>query len=136
MQLFFSFVSIVIFRSRILNRDKTMLLNSAAYEACISYFSDNLNIFDGQDGEKEGGLISDLVCDQVADMLLSFCHQQPQLTSKIRLAVISEGDRLVDDIEQILGRFWDKPATVEQKEFIHEYFLLLKNSLDAQVENI
>jgi hypothetical protein len=110
-----------------------MLLKSDAYKACIGYFSDNLDIFEGQNSSDRGDLISDIVSDQVADMLICFCQQQPQLSNETRLVVIAEGDKLVDDIEQILGRLWEKPATPSQVEFIEEYFLLLKNSLDSQV---
>jgi hypothetical protein len=110
-----------------------MLLASDAYEACIGYFADNLDIFEGKDGLGQGDLISDIVSEQVAKMLIRFCQQQPQLSSETRIAVIADGDKLVDDIEQILGRFWEQPATPEQARFIEEYFLLLKNSLDSQV---
>jgi len=110
-----------------------MLLNSDAYHACIGYFADNLDLFDGTTGPVSGELIADIVSDQVAEMLLAFFQQQTQLNAEVRLKVIAEGDKLVDDIEQILGRFWEKPATVSQTEFITEYFLLLKNSLDSQV---
>lgn len=110
-----------------------MLLNSDAYDACISYFADNLNLFETFSGSKEGTLISDIVADQVANMLLVFCQQQPQLDDKARFKVIAEGDKLVEDIEQILGRQWNKPASATQIEFIEEYFLLLKNSLDSQI---
>lgn len=113
-----------------------MLLKSEAYEACIGYFADNLDLFEGSSGPKEGALIADIVSDQVADMLLSFCQQQSHLSNEVRLQVIAEGDKLVDDIEQILGRFWEKPATLAQIEFIEEYFLLLKNSLDSQVPSV
>ena len=110
-----------------------MLLDSEAYDACIGYFADNLNLFEGPSGATQGALISDIVSDQVAEMLITFFQQQTQLSNEVRLTVISEGDRLVDDIEQILGRLWEKPATLSQIEFIEEYFLLLKNSLDSQV---
>ena len=110
-----------------------MLLKSAAYDACIGYFADNLDVFEGKEGLGRGDLISDIVSDQVADMLLCFCQQQPQLSSDVRMSVIADGDKLVDDIEQVLGRCWEKPATTEQVQFIQEYFLLLKNSLDSQV---
>jgi len=110
-----------------------MLLDSEAYDACIGYFADNLNLFEGPSGPVAGDLISDIVSDQVADMLMTFCQQQKQLSNEVRLGVIAEGDKLVDDIEQILGRLWEKPATASQTEFIEEYFLLLKNSLDSQV---
>lgn len=113
-----------------------MLLDSGAYDACIGYFADNLAIFEGQQDASQGDSISDIVSDQVADMLLCFCQQQPQLDNGTRLTVIAEGDRLVDDIEQILGKAWDKPATNSQIEFIKEYFLLLKNSLDSQVAEV
>lgn len=110
-----------------------MLLDSEAYDACIGYFADNLNLFEGPSGPASGDLISEIVSDQVADMLMTFCQQQTQLSNDVRLSVIAEGDKLVEDIEQILGRLWDKPATATQVEFIEEYFLLLKNSLDSQV---
>jgi hypothetical protein len=113
-----------------------MLLKSDAYEACIGFFSDNLHIFEGHSKTANGTPISDVVTDQVADMLIAFCSQQTQLSNDVRLSVIAEGDQLVDDIEQILGMHWHHDATAEQKEFIEEYFLLLKNSLDSQVEKI
>ena len=109
-----------------------MLLNSEAYHACIGYFADNLELFEGDNGSANGDLIADIVSDQVADMLLTFFQQQAHLSQKLRLKVMAEGDTLVEDIEQILGRFWEKPATASQAEFINEYFLLLKNSLDSQ----
>lgn len=112
-----------------------MLLKSEAYDACIGYFADNLNLFEGPSGPAKGALISDIVSDQVANMLLNFCQQQPQLDDKARFKVISEGDKLVDDIEQILGRQWNKSASAAQIEFIEEYFLLLKNSLDSQISD-
>jgi len=113
-----------------------MLLNSDAYDACIGYFADNLNIFEGKSNVESGQPISDIVTDQVADMLMTFCSQQTQLSNEVRLTVVAEGDRLVDDIEQILGKHWDSAATAEQKSFIEEYFLLLKNSLDSQVNTL
>lgn len=113
-----------------------MLLKSDAYEACIGYFTDNLVIFEGKANTTSGIPISDVVTDQVADMLMDFCRQQPQLTNAIRLKVVAEGDKLVDDIEQILGKNWEQTATPEQQSFIEEYFLLLKNSLDSQVHNL
>ena len=113
-----------------------MLLKSDAYEDCVNYFTDNLSIFEGKAGPEQGDLVSDIVSDQVADMLLCFCQQQPQLSPETRMTVIAEGDKLVDDIEQILGALWEKTATAEQIEFIKEYFLLIKNSLDSQVPSI
>jgi hypothetical protein len=113
-----------------------MLLKSDAYDACIGYFSENLDIFEGKGCTGNGKLISDIVSDQVVEMLLTFCQQHPQLTSEVRLSVIADGDKLVDDLEQMLGRFWNKSASVEQTQFIEEYFLLLKNSLDSQVPNL
>jgi len=110
-----------------------MLLNSDAYDACIGYFSDNFDLFEGSDGPVSGDLIADIVSDEVSGMLLTFFQQQTQLDHQVRLNVMAEGDRLVEDIEQILGRFWEKQATISQAEFIKEYFLLLKNSLDSQV---
>ena len=112
-----------------------MLLNSEAYHACIGYFADNLELFEGDNRSATGDLIADIVSDQVADMLLTFFQQQAHLSQKLRLKVMAEGDSLVEDIEQILGRFWEKPATASQAEFINEYFLLLKNSLDSQASN-
>lgn len=113
-----------------------MLLKSNAYEACIGYFTDNLSIFEGKKGSTSGQLIADAVTDQVANMLITFCEQHSNISPQVRLIVIAEGDKLVDDIEQILGQCWEHFATLEQQFFIEEYFLLLKNSLDSQVEYV
>jgi len=67
---------------------------------------------------------------------MTFCQQQPQLTNETRLIVVAEGDKIVDDMEQILGKCWENKASEEQVIFIKEYFLLVKNSLDSQVPNL
>jgi len=110
-----------------------MLLKSDAYDACIGYFADNLSIFEGSSRPATGEVIADIVLDEVSQLLMSFCEQQPQLSNEARLTVVAEGDKLVEDIEQILGKCWDHKASQEQIEFIKEYFLLVKNSLDSQV---
>lgn len=111
-----------------------MLLKSDAYALCIGYFADNLSIFETKKGASSEQNIADIVTDQVANMLITFCEQHTNISPKVRLAVIAEGDKLVDDIENILGRCWEHIASLEQQCFIEEYFLLLKNSLDSQVE--
>jgi len=110
-----------------------MLLKSDAYDACISYFADNLSIFEGTTRLATGEVIADIVLDEVSQLLMSFCEQQPQLSNETRLMVVAEGDKLAEDIEQILGKCWEHKASQEQVEFIKEYFLLVKNSLDSQV---
>lgn len=113
-----------------------MLLKSEAYDACVGYFTDHLDIFEGKEIDQQGDIISDIVSEEVSDMLLCFCQQQPHLSSETRMTVIAEGDKLVEDIEQILGLLWHRPANKEQIEFIKEYFLLIKNSLDSQVSSM
>ncbi|RBW43156.1 DUF3802 domain-containing protein [Psychromonas sp. B3M02] len=110
-----------------------MLLKSDAYDACIGYFADNLSIFEDSAKPASGEVIADIVLDQASQLLMTFCQQQSQLSNETRLMVVAEGDKLVEDIEQILGKCWEHRATQEQIEFIKEYFLLVKNSLDSQV---
>jgi hypothetical protein len=110
-----------------------MLLKSEAYKACIDYFVDNLFIFDNDDESANTDLIADIVIKNTANMLMSFCKQQPNLDKLTRNSVIVEGDKLIEELEHILGRLWKKPATQTQIEFLDEYFLLLKNSLDSQI---
>lgn len=113
-----------------------MLLKSDAYDACIGYFADNLSIFEGSSGAVQGKLVSDLVTDHVAGMLSTFFSQHSQLNNQVRLQVVAEGDQLLEDIEQVLGKSWDSFVTEEQQQFIDEYFILLKNSLDSQVPTL
>lgn len=110
-----------------------MLLKSDAYDACLGYFADNLSVFEGKSGPTSAKLVSDVVMDHVADMLSTFFAQQTQLNNEVRLSVVAEGDRLLEDIEQVLGKNWEGHVTDEQQAFIDEYFILLKNSLDSQV---
>lgn len=110
-----------------------MLLQSEAYGSCINYLADHLNIFEGKKGAVEGTVIAELVKDKTADMLIDFCDQQEHLSNHARLEVIAEGDDIVRDIEQVLGKCWHYKATEAQYAFLEEYFLILKNSLDSQV---
>ena len=110
-----------------------MLLKSEAYKACIDYFVDNINLFESGDAPVNSPLVADIVIEYTADMLMTFCKQQTHLDEVTRNAVIEDGDKLIGELEYILGRLWKKPATLEQVEFLEEYFLLLKNSLDSQV---
>ncbi|KPU82748.1 topoisomerase II [Psychromonas sp. PRT-SC03] len=109
-----------------------MLLGSDAYDACIGYFADNLNLFETNTGLSSKLLVSDIVEWQVVDLLQVFCSQQVNLSAQHRLDVISDGDQFIDHLEQVLGRAWGCIATEPQVEFIIEYFLLIKNSLDSE----
>lgn len=114
-----------------------MLLKSDAYKACVDYFIDNLSIFDNENENENNNvnanLIANIIILNTSNMLMTFCEQQPQLDTLTRNSVIADGDLLIEELEHILGRFWNKAATAEQEEFLNEYFLLLKNSLDSQV---
>ena len=110
-----------------------MLLKSEAYKVCIDYFIDNISIFESNNASPDSPLIVDLVVENTAGMLMDFCEQQQHLDEAIRNSVIADGDKLIEELEHILGRLWKKPATSAQIEFLEEYFLLLKNSLDSQV---
>ena len=110
-----------------------MLLKSEAYKACIDYFVDNIDVFENNEASPNAPLIADLVVESTADMLMAFCEQQVHIDQIVRNEVIAEGDKLIEELEHILGRLWENPATTEQIAFLEEYFLLLKNSLDSQV---
>ena len=109
-----------------------MLLGSDAYDACIGYFADNLNLFETNSGPRSDLMVADVVETQVVDLLQVFCAQQVNLSKQDRFDVVAEGDQFIDDLEQILGRAWRQLASEQQVEFIVEYFLLIKNSLDSE----
>lgn len=110
-----------------------ILLTSEAYKSCIDYFIDNLVIFETDERSTNTELIEEIVTNNTAKMLMSFCAQQAHIDQLTRNKVILEGDKLVEELKHILGNLWKKPATRAQIEFLDEYFLLLKNSLDSQI---
>lgn len=50
-------------------------------------------------------------------MLMSFFKQQPHIDKSTRNSVILGGDKLIEELEHILGRLSGKPATQKQIEF-------------------
>ncbi|WP_394211279.1 DUF3802 family protein [Enterovibrio calviensis] len=110
-----------------------MVVESDGYAALIEYFIENLAVF-AASGDKVGSeTIDDLVHELVASQLMVVCEQNKDIPQPLRFAVMSEADKVVADLEEILSSVWNQKPTFAQINVLEEYIGLVKNLFDAAV---
>ncbi|WP_111977992.1 DUF3802 family protein [Algibacillus agarilyticus] len=108
-----------------------MVTESQAYIELISYFTENLDMFNHTNDEQLDKTLRDLIEEHIAGKMISFFSQHASLDEDTRLDVVREVDTIVTDLEEFLARRLDQKATVQQEEFIVEYSGLIKNLFDS-----
>ncbi|MDD1791681.1 DUF3802 family protein [Enterovibrio makurazakiensis] len=110
-----------------------MVVESSGYEALIEYFVENLGSFSAA-GDKVGSeTIEDLVHELVASQIMTICDQIKDMPQTLRFKVMSEADKVVADLEEILSSVWKQKPTYAQINVLEEYIGLVKNLFDAAV---
>ncbi|WP_407333050.1 DUF3802 family protein [Enterovibrio sp. 27052020O] len=110
-----------------------MVVESDGYAALIEYFVENLATF-LEPGDRVGSeTIDDLVHELVVSQIMAVCDQNQDMPQTLRFAVMSEADKVVADLEEILSSVWNQKPTFAQINVIEEYIGLVKNLFDAAV---
>ncbi|NVK25190.1 MAG: DUF3802 family protein [Gammaproteobacteria bacterium] len=114
-----------------------MVTDKSSYDELIDYLSSSKNIFVDDSGPSDGmPTIETLIEEELSEQIISLCSQHEALEANHRSVIIRELDSIVYDIQQILLEFWQKPATEQQAQFIHEFAGLIKNVFDTQVAEL
>lgn len=108
-----------------------MVTESQAYIELISYFSQNIAIFEQSSGADTGHSIGELIETQISENVMAFFEQNPDLPQDTRLDVVREADAIVTDLEEFLSRRLSQKATPAQEAFIVEFASLIKNLFDS-----
>ncbi|EWH09382.1 hypothetical protein DS2_12639 [Catenovulum agarivorans DS-2] len=109
-----------------------MVTESQAYIELISYFTDNIELFQQNKGETLDKTVRDLIEEHIAQKIMAFFSQHESLDQDTRLDVVREADAIVTDLEEFLSRRLDEKATSQQEAFIVEFSGLIKNLFDSE----
>ncbi|WP_440905414.1 DUF3802 family protein [Catenovulum sp. SX2] len=112
-----------------------MVTESQAYIELISYFTENLDLFEEGKGETIDKTVRDLIEEHIAQKIMAFFSQHEGLDQDTRLDVVREADAIVTDLEEFLSRRLDQKSTVQQEQFIIEFSGLIKNLFDSAFVN-
>ncbi|AWB68380.1 DUF3802 domain-containing protein [Saccharobesus litoralis] len=108
-----------------------MVTESQAYIELISYFTENLDMFNESNHPSLDKSLRDLIEEHIAEKMISFFAQHESLDQDTRMDVVREVDAIVTDLEEFLSRRLEQKATAQQEEFIVEYSGLIKNLFDS-----
>lgn len=108
-----------------------MVTESQAYIELISYFTDNLDIFEEQGDQAQDMTVRDLIEVHIAEKIMTFFSQHESLDEDTRLDVVREADEIMNDLEEFLSRRLEQRATENQEVFVIEFSGLIKNLFDS-----
>ena len=108
-----------------------MVTESQAYIELISYFTENVDLFQENAENSIDKTVRDLIEEHIAQKIMAFFSQHESLDQDTRLDVVREADAIVTDLEEFLSRRLDQKATNQQEAFIVEFSGLIKNLFDS-----
>ncbi|GLX78906.1 topoisomerase II [Thalassotalea insulae] len=113
-----------------------MVTDTDGYVHIIEYLTEHLSLFENAAGHSlNERSIMEVIEQELTEQIIMVCSQNEQLTFNQRNIIIREVDAIVYDLEEILSGVVNNPATQEQKTFIREFALLIKNLFDTEVHS-
>lgn len=113
-----------------------MVTDTDGYVHIIEYLTEHLSLFENSTGaDANSGSVMEIIEQELTEQIIMVCSQNEQLTFNQRNIIIREVDAIVYDLEEILSGVVNNPATQEQKDFIREFALLIKNLFDTEVHS-
>lgn len=111
-----------------------MVTDSEGYIHIIEYLTEHLSLFENTlpTGSHSQTVMTEIE-EQLSEQIISVCSQNESLTFNQRNAIIREVDSIVYDLEEILSNVVNNPVSEEQKQFIHEFSMLIKNLFDTVI---
>ncbi|MGJ8691008.1 MAG: DUF3802 family protein [Thalassotalea sp.] len=111
-----------------------MVTDSDGYIHIIQYLTEHLSLFENAaSADPAAQTVMTEIEEQLSEQIISVCTQNESLTFNQRNTLIREIDSIVYDLEEILSRVVNNPVTDPQKEFIHEFAMLIKNLFDTEI---
>ena len=111
-----------------------MVTDSEGYIHIIEYLTEHLSLFENSDTDAHSTqTVMAEIEEQLSAQLISLCSQNKNLTFNNRNTIVREIDSIVYDLEEILSNVVNNPVSKEQKIFIHEFAMLIKNLFDTEI---
>lgn len=119
---------------KLIKKTLIMVTDSQGYMHIIEYLTEHLSLFENSSTslDTEQTVMSEIE-EQLSEQIISVCNQNEMLTFHQRNTIIREIDSIVYDLTEILSGVVNNPISAPQKEFIHEFSLLIKNLFDTEI---
>jgi hypothetical protein len=111
-----------------------MVTDTEGYIHIIEYLTEHLSLFENSPSSSSGSdTVMAVIEQELSEQIISICSQNEALSFNQRNTVIREVDAIVYDLEEILSGVVNNTVTNEQKTFIKEFSLLIKNLFDTEI---
>ena len=111
-----------------------MVTDTDGYIHIIEYLTEHLSLFENSSSSTVNtDSVMTVIEQELSEQIIMICSQNEALSFNQRNTVIREVDAIVYDLEEILSGVVNNTASNEQKEFIKEFSLLIKNLFDTEI---
>lgn len=111
-----------------------MVTDTEGYIHIIEYLTEHLSLFENLSSTSySADTVMSVIEQELSEQIMIVCNQNEALSFNQRNIIIREIDAIVYDLEEILSGVINNQVTSEQKEFIKEFSLLIKNLFDSEI---
>jgi len=111
-----------------------MVTDTDGYIQIIEYLTEHLALFENSSNAEFGAdTVMEVIEQELSEQIIMVCGQNEQLSFNQRNTIIREVDAIVYDLEEILSGVVNNPVSNEQKSFLKEFSLLIKNLFDTEI---
>ncbi len=113
-----------------------MVTDTEGYIHIIEYLTDHLSLFENSaNTDSTKSSVLEVIEQEMSEQIINLCNQNETLTFNQRNTIIREIDAIVYDLQEILSGVMNNSVTNEQREFIKEFAILIKNLFDTEIHS-
>lgn len=114
-----------------------MIVESDGYIELIQYLTEQLSIFESTEGadQRASYTVREQLEDSLSDKIMRV-SQQHEVSQEVRFNIVREADAILYDLEEVLASVLNTYPTPQQQAFIEEFTGLVKNLLDARINEL
>ena len=113
-----------------------MVTDTDGYIHVVEYLTAHLNLFENSINiENANSSVLEVIEQEMSEKIIALCNQNQNLTFKQRNTIIREVDAIVYDLQEILSGVVNNSVNNEQRAFIKEFAILIKNLFDTEINN-
>lgn len=111
-----------------------MVTDTDGYIHIIEYLTEHLSLFENSIASNSNSeSIMEIIEQELSEQIIAVCSQNDELTFNQRNTIVREVDSIVYDLEEILSGVVNNQINPEQRSFIKEFALLIKNLFDTEI---
>lgn len=113
-----------------------MVTDTDGYVHIIEYLTEHFSLFENSSASGTSNeTVMEVIEQELTEQVILVCSQNDKLSFNQRNTIIREVDAIVYDLEEILSGVINNVVTEEQKLFLKEFALLIKNLFDTEIHS-